>query len=456
MRKWIPLSMAFWACGFPRPADVGPMGDGGIDSGDNAKTCMQTTCIMGVLEVCGTSGTVVHTEQCALGCFSDGSRCNEIVPSNGVGPSLDEAGQHGPITLPAGSLIDTDTGAVTAAGTPIPVTSLTVLQPAGPILRVFVARSWTINDVRVLGTLPAAFVASDEIKVQGAIDVSADADVNGPGALVCGSSAGGGGLGEASFTRPPVENSGGYPAFLLNSNGYGGGGFGTTGGAGGVVEAGLKIGAAGKENGNAELTPLRGGCEGGGLMPRTGGAGGGAVQLVAARAVHLVAGTSSTAVVHVGGGHGVAGVLGTDTAPATNPIYGPGGGGSGGGILIEAPSVILDDGISLLAGGGGGGGYGACTPPPDGVDAPPSALPAAGGACPAGTTPAAAGGAGATNGAGTTGANAAIVGTFMCGSAGSGGGGLGRIRINTVDGRYSAGMSSLLRGVTTSGAVGRR
>lgn len=456
MQKWVLLLIALTACGFPRPPDVNPADDSGAQPGDGAKTCMRTTCTGAVLEVCGTSGTVEHTEQCALGCFSDRSRCNEMVPSNGLDPSLDEAGQHGAITLPAGSVVDTDMGAITAAGTPIAVASATVLQPRGAMLRVFLAQSWIINDVRIRGTMPVAFIAIDEIKVQGTIDASADGGEDGPGARVCGSASGGGGQGEGLFTRPPAQNSGGYPAFLWNSNGFGGGGFGTTGGAGGVQNAGLQIGAAGQVNGNAELVPLRGGCEGGSLMPQYGGAGGGAIQLVSSRAVHLIAGAFSSGIVHVGGGRGVAGVLGSDTSPATNPIYGPGGGGSGGGILIEAPSVVLDDGVTLLAGGGGGGGYGACSPGPDGIDAAPRAAPAAGGACSAGTTPSAAGGSGATSGAGTTGADAATCGATNCGSAGSGGGGLGRIRINTVDGTYSAGTNSLLRGVTTSGVVGRR
>jgi hypothetical protein len=414
-----------------------------------------------VLQVCGASGTVEHTEQCALGCFSEGSRCNEMAPSNGLGPSFDEARQHGTITLPAGSVVDTDTGVIAAAGTPIAVASTTVLQPGGPMLRAFLAQSWIVHDVRIRGTLPVAFVSSDEINVQGTIDASADGGENGPGALVCGSAFGGGGDPYPGHFESTPANSGGYPQFLWAVNGFGGGGFGTAGGFGGVEDPQVAVGAAGQPNGNAELVPLRGGCEGGGGsvpsvpgplndLPQYRGAGGGAIQLVSGRAVHLVAGTFGSGVVHVGGGRGVAGVLGTDTTPATNPIYGPGGGGSGGGILIEAPSVVLDDGVALLAGGGGGGGYGACNPVPDGVDAVPSAAAAAGGACPAGTTPSAAGGDGATSGAGVTGGNA------TSGSAGSGGGGLGRIRINTADGTYSTGPNSLLRGTTTSGVVGRR
>jgi hypothetical protein len=142
--------------------------------------------------------------------------------------------------------------------------------------------------------------------------------------------------------------------------------------------------------------------------------------------------------------------LGRINVTDTSPIWGPAGGGSGGGILIEAPSVVLEDGAALLAGGGGAGGYGACPPGPDGADAPASMAIASGGSCPAGTNPTATGGDGATTGAGATGQNS------TSGSAGGGGGGLGRIRINTADGQYTAGANTLVRGVATSGVIGRR
>jgi hypothetical protein len=154
--------------------------------------------------------------------------------------------------------------------------------------------------------------------------------------------------------------------------------------------------------------------------------------------------------VHVGGGGGIAGVLGRTDDTDPTPVWGPGGGGSGGGILIEAPSIILDEGTALLAGGGGGGGYGACSPGPDGLDAIPNSGTAPGGSCPTGIMPAAVGGSGATTGAGAAGQDRTI------GAAGGGGGGLGRIRINTRDGQYAAGTTSLIHGVSTSGTAGRR
>lgn len=438
------------ACGFPRPPDVGPDGSG--------VACTQTTCTGGTLEVCGASGRVAHAEPCTLGCFPDESRCNQVAPSNGLGPALDQAAQQDEITLPAGAVVDTDTGAVTSViGTPIAVTSMTVAQPGGGMLRALLARSWTLNDVRIRGTLAVAFASSEGLQVQGVIDASADGDTGGPGALACDTALGGGGIpGSGFFVRAPAGSSAGYPSLLWIINGFGGGGFGTVGGAGGLTDPAFAVGPAGLANGNAELVPLRGGCQGGGGTggsnpdpPLHRGAGGGAIQLVSGRVVRLV----SSGVVHVGGGRGVAGALGRVSDTDASPVWGPAGGGSGGGILIESPSVVIDDGAGLIATGGGGGGYGACTPGPDGADAAPSAAIPAGGACPVGTKPAAAGGAGATTGTGGDGGATAATDQ---GSAGSGGGGLGRIRINTADGLYTASVNSLLRGVATTGRVGRR
>jgi hypothetical protein len=360
---------------------------------------------------------------------------------------LDQSAQEKAVTLPAGSIIDSDTGMISAAGTPILVANTVIAQPGGPMLRVLLAQVWTINGVKIRGSLPVAFVASDRIDVQGVIDASADGDTGGPGAQACGSGSGGGGKAQAFFEQRPPDSSPGYPAFLFASNGGGGGGFGTAGGSGGFRLASLQVGTAGQPNGNAELVPLRGGCEGGGDIPQHRGAGGGAVQLVSGKAVHLAAGAG---VIHAGGGRSIAGALGRISDTDTTPVWGPGGGGSGGGILLEAPSFLLDDGTALLAGGGGAGGYGACNPAPDGLDAAASAAPATGGICPAGTSPSSSGGDGATIGTGASGQNAAG------GSAGGGAGGLGRIRINTTDGHYSVGMNCLIRGVVTTGVLGRR
>jgi hypothetical protein len=453
MWKLIAWSAALSACEFPRPQDVAPPDDAMVVG----KSCTRTTCADSQLEICGTAGTVEHSETCSLGCFPDGSRCYTFVPSNGLGSVLDRSPQEGEISLPSGTVIDSDTGAVTSVqGTPISVTVAQVTQPGGPMLRVLVARTWIIADVQIRGRQALAFVSSGEMIVEGTIDASAEAALGGPGAVTCGSGGGGGGQAQGFFLRAPSGNSGGYPTFLFHSNGLGGAGYATPGGAGGVREPILAVGVGGQVNGNAELVPLRGGCEGGGGLPGYGGGGGGAIQLVSGTSVRFLSGASSKGIVHVGGGRGAAGDLGHISELDMSPISGPGGGGSGGAILIEAPRVVLEPGTALVANGGGGGGYGACDPGPDGADAAPITAPAAGGACPTEVQPSAAGGDGATNGNGETGANAGLVGAGMHGSAGGGGGGLGRVRINTVDGMYSAGATVLVRGIATSGAVARR
>ena len=49
---------------------------------------------------------------CAIGCCTDGSRCFATTPSNDLGAALDQAAQLAAITLPAGAVVDSDTGAV--------------------------------------------------------------------------------------------------------------------------------------------------------------------------------------------------------------------------------------------------------------------------------------------------------------------------------------------------------
>src|SRR5262249_28113234 len=149
-------------------------------------------------------------------------RCYQFGPSNGLGPFFDRAAQEGPIVLPTGALIDTDTGSVLSAqGAPIAVTTDLVAQPGAPIVRVLLARSWSIADVRIRGIAAVAFVAIDDITVNGLMDASADVETSGPGASACGAS-GDGGEGQGFFTRQPMQTSGGYPAFLWQSNGCGG------------------------------------------------------------------------------------------------------------------------------------------------------------------------------------------------------------------------------------------
>lgn len=448
------FAVLFAACGSvnEEKADAGSdgasMADAAVDAEIDAPpiACTQTTCTNDTLEVCGSDNMIERSEHCNLGCF-DQTRCNRIDPSNGLASSVDQAEGQTDVTLPDGITINTDSGTVNGPSGTIAVATSTVTQISGLSIRVLVAKSFTVGSVRVRGSLPLALVASSTITIRGILDVSADGGTPGPGASICAVGTGGA-SNQGIYSRTPANNSGGYPMYIWTINGSGGGGFGTAGGGGGTVASAYTDGAAGPANGTNTLVPLRGGCAGYATIDSSRGAGGGAIQLVANEEVHLVNAAGNLGIIDAGGGGGAHGMpLGhVDTSDST-PIYPPGGGGSGGGVLIETGKLILDGGTAITAGGGGGGGYGACTPSPHGADATPSGT-ASGGACGANTRPASSGGAGATTGAGDVGGDCNETNT---GEAGSGGGGLGRIRINTRDGSAMTGVGTILRADRTSG-----
>jgi hypothetical protein len=431
-----------------------------VDGCDPGSGCVSVTCTAGdalrcdgdQLVTCNAAGTGAVAETCALGCNADMLRCNNVDPSNGLATYLDQAAQQGDVTLPDGTTISTDNGTVTGPDGAIAVANTIIAQPGGPMLRVLMAKSFSVGNVRVTGTAALAIVAADSITINGVLDLSADGVTGGPGASTCSVIGAGGRPNPGGFVRVPADNSGGYPTFLWSVGGGGGGGFGSSGGTGGDAGS-FTGGGPGTTNGGATLVPLRGGCPGaddrGGP---NGGAGGGAVQLVANGSVHLVDVGATKGGIHVGGGGGRAGDLGRADASDTNVVWGSGGGGAGGGILIEASALVLDAGTGLLAAGGAGAGWGACAPAAHGTDAPANASTPSGGSCSSGTTPATTGGDGATTGDGGGGQSM----THTGGSAGGGGGGLGRIRINTADAQYSSQTSSTLRGVVTTGIVQTR
>lgn len=428
-----------------------------IDGCDPGSGCVSVTCTAGdalrcdgdQLVTCNAAGTGAVAETCALGCNADMLRCNNVDPSNGLATYLDQAAQQGDVTLPDGTTISTDNGTVTGPDGAIAVANTIIAQPGGPMLRVLMAKSFSVGNVRVTGTAALSIVAANDVIINGVLDLSADGVTGGPGASSCSMTGAGGRPASGLYARVPASNSGGYPAFLWSVGGGGGGGFGSPGGAGGNYST-RTGGGAGAVNGLATLVPLRGGCPAGDDQngPHS-GAGGGAVQIVANKSVHLVDAGAAKGQIHVGGGGGHVGDLGNATGSGTS--YGPGGGGAGGGILIEASAVVLDSGSGLLAAGGAGAGWGACAPGANGSDAPPNASTPIGGACPSGTTPASSGGDGATSAEGGTGQTAAEYG-----SGGGGGGGLGRVRINTADAQYSSQTSSTVRGVVTTGIVQTR
>lgn len=427
----------------------------GCDSGSGctAVTCTANQalrCDADQLVSCNADGNGAVSTTCPLGCDATALKCKGVDPSNNLASNLDQAAGQGDVALPDGTTINTDNGSVTGTGGAIAVANVIVSQSGGPMMRVLMAKSFTIGDVRVTGTAALAIVAAGDITLNGTLDLSADGVTAGPGAIACAGAGEGGANNVGSFSRAPAGNSGGYPTYLWNIGGGGGGGFGSVGGTGGAYSTASPGGAGGTTNGAPTLVPLRGGCPGGdGQSGPHGGRGGGAIQLVANGTVHLTGTATKKAQIHVGGGGGEAGELGRAATTDTNPVFGSGGGGAGGGVLIEAATVTLDAATGIWAAGGGGGGWGSCTTAANGMDAPPTAVTPSGGACAAGTTPAQTGGDGATTADGGTGQSSSF------GSGGGGGGGLGRIRINTADATYTS-TGATVRGTVTTAIVQSR
>jgi hypothetical protein len=230
--------------------------------------------------------------------------------------------------------------------------------------------------LRVSGALPLVIVANDTLRVFGRITASA---------LKHEQFAGG-------FAPANGPGAGQEGVFWPSS----GGSYCGVGGDASAPEGESPTLAGGTTYGNETLIPLLGGSGGG---SENGGAGGGALQLVAASEIQI----GITGVVDAGGGGG---------------RNGGGGGGSGGSLLLEAPSVTIE-GVLAANGGGGGASVGGS----GGSDATPNANPALG--------------EGASNGGeGSAGdeANGAAGVYVNNNDVPGGGGGAGRIRINTLDG----------------------
>ncbi len=365
----------------------------------------ETTCTNGKTQTCDANGAVVASEACALGCFEDQPRCRNVDPSNGLAAYVDMVAFPSDLDLDGG-VIYTESGEILEGDVPVAgiPTFLTAAAVGGVPIRVVVVRNLRIANVRIFArasertgvqtwTGPAiAFVATGTITVAGRILVS-----GGAGGSIIPGCVGGNSL---PFDRSCVC-------------GAGGGGFATAGGAGGnACDPG---GPAGASSGAESLSPLRGGCPGGGRDGSMGSPGGGAIQLTSRRSIHILATID---------------VRGESRGQADAPYYLTGG-GAGGGILIEAPDITLALGANLISIGGAGGsgdatGY---VPPPPADDG----LPRAGIPCTTVSSLCGAGGDGGAPGSpATKGSNA----NSPTARAGGGGGGLGRARINTRDRTY--------------------
>lgn len=335
---------------------------------------------MGVVGTCGPSFT----------CVPPVAALFPYTPSNFTEAQLPDAGAS--LTVTANTTINTNT-------VPPMVSNALVLPPmveidGGLLFRI---DTLTINPGVTLmftGSRPVIFAVTGDATVGLDAGVVARA---GAGSTDCG----GGGTG----TQPGNGNC---------EAGGGGGGFGSAGGVGGQCMGGTR-GTAGGVNGNAALTPLRGGCRGGGTQTDAtlGGPGGGALQLSVAGTLRINGFVSAP-------GRGGEGASGNNN--------GGGGGGSGGGLLLEASVLDLQSNARVTANGGGGGEGVEDATGVDGDDGHSfDDQPAVGGA-------------GASNGfdgaAGAAGNTVAADGRPNGGNnntgAGGAGGGLGRVRFNVM------------------------
>jgi hypothetical protein len=366
------------------------------------------TCTDSTLIVCGEQGTITEQVHCPLGCSTGQARCNDLAASNGLSEFLDGARMAPPLFVSAGSTIDTDLGVIIdPAGVPFVPEGVLVGAPAGGIdVRVFFASSATFEDVLVTGSAALALISAGDVLIEGRVDLSGTLASNGPGAMdtddACKGKAGSGNAAEG-----------------LSSSGAGGGGFGTAGAKGGDTGVLFVGGDGGASVGNDTLTPLRGGCRGGGFGAQANGAAGGALQISSGTRIAI----ASNGYIDVAGAGGYRDLV-TGSGGA--------GGGSGGAVLLEAPSVEIAPLGGISANGGGGG----CFNEPGGADGALSFDPALGGL---GSSGKGAGGlGGARNQPAPTPGQDVTFEEGNSNAAGGGGGGAGRIRINTLAGVFAS------------------
>jgi len=328
--------------------------------------------------------------------------------------------------LPAGQYVyDTTTAGGTlfdGARNRILDSPLTGAQADGPTVAVLSVDALAIDAGATLsatGAKPLVVLSWSTITIDGAIDASSHIGVIdvvahtaqtvqfGAGANEgCGANIGGGGA-----------DAGPDPG---GSGGGGGGGFQGPGGSG--SPGGTTAVKGGSGGSVLATTALRGGCPGGASgaagsvaqppasasSQAQGGAGGGAIRLVAQDALTIAGSISAN-------GAGGAG------AP-THSACGGGGGGGGGELELEAPSLTLS-GVATANGGGGGGGGSATNPGNDGVDGRVDVVGAPGGA----SEGAMCGDAGGLGSALTQLGGATAGDPYSCGGGGGGGGGAGVI-----------------------------
>jgi hypothetical protein len=373
----------------------------------------ETACTNGQVATCDATGAVMASEPCPLGCFANEPRCREIEPSNGLAAYFDMVPNPPDLEINDAAL-STVTGTLNdVSGTVVVPSFLVPATSTSPAIRVLIVNSLRAQKL-VVNTSPndyspgpaLAVLARGSIEVTGLLKLAptvGDFDIAG-----C---TGGNGI----YNHSCVDIVAGA-----------GGGANATNGAKGGDVASYTGGTAGIASGTTSITPLRGGCSGGGTdgpegIYGGGGAGGGAVQLVSRSRVQI------DGIVEVRGGDGEI------ERYAQESGYFETGGGAGGAILIEAPIVVLEVNAQLLAAGGSGSGL-----------------------CSSATSYCGLAGAGAHAGAAAQAGQGASCDGVHFASAGAGGGGLGRVRINTTDGTYTKASSAIEDAAMSIGTITTR
>ena len=337
---------------------------------------------------------------------SPGDSGTGFVPSNV--PLASFPADIGDVTVSAtGCVADTDKLTVDCVSHGpdggLPYVFVAAMQTDGSPVAVLAVNSLSVSpsaSLSVKGSAPLLVWARTTVNIQGSfIADPAFHPTNGGGAIETQSGTGGGpGGGGPGLSNPEV--------------GGGGGGYCGTGGTGAnsqivAIDAGAPV-PGGRAYGTAAIVPLIGGSSGGApLSVGGGGEGGGSIEITAGASI----------IIGSGGAVSVPGYGGTGNG---------GGGGSGGAILLEAPSVTVDGVLAANGGGGavfsGGGGA---------QDGQPSAHPAAG--------------QDANSAVGSAGAQlAGADGAATQSATSSGGGGAGRIRINSATGMATIGATAIV------------
>jgi hypothetical protein len=357
---------------------------------------------------CDVAGEEEVRETCPLRCNDAEPACEDVAPSNGFADMLDAAATQPSLVLAS------STGFNTESNVTIDGDNVTATIGGQEVLATLIEGDGPLPDVLVLavGGLTLNVGVTIQISGERAVAIMSDGDVVIGGTLI--TRAGG-----SVATREACWGGDTQPVGPDDARpGAGGGGFGGQGGNGGSV-LGVSGGggkARGDTIGNAQLVPLRGGCRGGEHDTGTFGIPGGALQITSRTAIRVNGHVSAP-----GGG-------GSVTA----------GGGSGGGVLLEAPEVSVAGGVFVNGGGGGCGGFGS------GQSGSNDSTDPAPGHSGSGCLPDASGGDGgslATPARSGTNVDAAA---FPGQNAAAGGGGVGRIRINTIDGAVGGGTFSPL------------